>query len=335
MLKTRKKQYERIGVYMLVSEIRKEIEKYNQKEISDLVIELYKRIPKKIKEEYHIDDLIVNINNKSKKEEKFDFNSLKQEIIAFLEDVDNGYYSHPNKIISKSERSKWRFKVKRYIKELNKISPDAIEGIASTQILIKLYELLSEGSNYLKFSNWETFRAVGISQADFYDLIVKRIFTKGYTTENLKIVVQLLKVPKDPYSLDEKLIETLITNLPTIDTKIKVIDLLKKEVDELADLIAVEKDYHKRFNLKELHNLLVEGVFRTSISMHEVQNGILYYRKHDIEIDKEITEFKILEYLENKNLIKDWIKEYESTKDKIDYRDSIKEKYKKLKETNY
>ena len=62
MLKTRKKQYERIGVYMLVSEIRKEIEKYNQKEISDLVIELYKRIPKKIKEEYHIDDLIVNIN---------------------------------------------------------------------------------------------------------------------------------------------------------------------------------------------------------------------------------------------------------------------------------
>ena len=335
MLKTRKKQYERIGVYMLVSEIRKEIEKYNQKEISDLVIELYKRIPKKIKEEYHIDDLIVNINNKSKKEEKFDFNSLKQEIIAFLEDVDNGYYSHPNKIISKSERSKWRFKVKRYIKELNKISPDAIEGIASTQILIKLYELLSEGSNYLKFSNWETFRAVGISQADFYDLIVKRIFTKGYTTENLKIVVQLLKVPKDPYGLDEELIETLITNLPTIDTKIKVIDLLKKEVDELASLIAVEKDYHKRFNLKELHNLLVEGVFRTSISMHEVQNGILYYRKHDIEIDKEITEFKILEYLENKNLTKDWIKEYESTKDKIDYRDSIKEKYKKLKETNY
>ena len=218
---------------------------------------------------------------------------------------------------------------------MNKISPDAIEGIASTQILIKLYELLSEGSNYLKFSNWETFRAVGISQADFYDLIVKRIFTKGYTTENLKIVVQLLKVPKDPYSLDEKLIETLITNLPTIDTKIKVIDLLKKEVDELADLIAVEKDYHKRFNLKELHNLLVEGVFRTSISMHEVQNGILYYREHDIEIDKEITEFKILEYLENKNLTKNWIKEYESTKDKIDYRDSIKEKYKKLKETNY
>ena len=142
-------------------------------------------------------------------------------------------------------------------------------------------------------------------------------------------------MPKDPYSLDEKLIETLITNLPTIDTKIKVIDLLKKEVDELASLIAVEKDYHKRFNLKELHNLLVEGVFRTSISMHEVQNGILYYRKHDIEIDKEITEFKILEYLENKNLTKDWIKEYESTKDKIDYRDSIKEKYKKLKETNY
>ena len=45
--------------------------------------------------------------------------------------------------------------------------------------------------------------------------------------------------------------------------------------------------------------------------------------------------FKILEYLENKNLTKDWIKEYESTKDKIDYRDSIKEKYKKLKETNY
>ena len=36
---------------MLVSELRKEIEKYDKKELKNIIVELYKRIPKNKKEE--------------------------------------------------------------------------------------------------------------------------------------------------------------------------------------------------------------------------------------------------------------------------------------------
>lgn len=56
---------------MLVSELRVEISKYSQKELENIIVELYKRIPKAKKEEYNIDEHIKNINTikevKSKK----------------------------------------------------------------------------------------------------------------------------------------------------------------------------------------------------------------------------------------------------------------------------
>ena len=41
----------------------------------------------------------------------------------FLDCAKAGYYSSPNKVIPKKERSNWRFKVKRYYKELTKTIP--------------------------------------------------------------------------------------------------------------------------------------------------------------------------------------------------------------------
>ena len=45
---------------MLVSEIRSNLKKYDTKGLEDIIIELYKRVPKKVKENYNIDDLIIN-----------------------------------------------------------------------------------------------------------------------------------------------------------------------------------------------------------------------------------------------------------------------------------
>ena len=55
---------------MLVKDLRKTLEKYDKKEMTDIIVELYKRLPKKVKEDYDIDKFIEDINNKTKKEEK-------------------------------------------------------------------------------------------------------------------------------------------------------------------------------------------------------------------------------------------------------------------------
>ncbi len=51
---------------MLVADLKKEIEKYNKKELESIIVELYKRIPKHKKEDYDIDEFIKNINNSKK-----------------------------------------------------------------------------------------------------------------------------------------------------------------------------------------------------------------------------------------------------------------------------
>ena len=104
-------------------------------------MELYKSISKKIKEEKEIDDIIINIDKpiNTKKIETINFDDLSNEILSFLSDV----YASPNRIISKTERSKWGFKVKNYYKNLTKISPDAKDGLGATNLLIMVYNRLS------------------------------------------------------------------------------------------------------------------------------------------------------------------------------------------------
>lgn len=62
---------------MLVNELKNEIKKYDKKELEFIIVSLYKRIPKKVKEEYDVDSYIKNIdiNKKTdvvKKEIPFD-----------------------------------------------------------------------------------------------------------------------------------------------------------------------------------------------------------------------------------------------------------------------
>lgn len=47
---------------MLVNELKNEIKKYDKKELEFIIVSLYKRIPKKVKEEYDIDSYIKNID---------------------------------------------------------------------------------------------------------------------------------------------------------------------------------------------------------------------------------------------------------------------------------
>ena len=48
---------------MKITELKPIIKKYNKEELESIVVELYKRIPKYTKEDYNIDNFIINIQN--------------------------------------------------------------------------------------------------------------------------------------------------------------------------------------------------------------------------------------------------------------------------------
>lgn len=268
---------------MLVKDLRKTLEKYDKKEMTDIVVELYKRLPKKVKEDYDIDKFIEDINNKTKKEEKkVSFDDLCSEMRYFLDCAKAGFYSSPNKVVPKKERSNWRFKAKRYYKELIKTIPTTDIGFKSTKLLIELYELVSRGTNTLVFTNWDTFRALGVSQTEYFDMLLKRVLSTGESINNIKVCIDLLDNCKDPDVLDEFLINIFIDNLRTEESKLTAINLLDEKVVEVKEKIrSLGKKYnhYDMYYLEEDNNLYVETVTRLYFSSFEVDEGIKYYQK--------------------------------------------------------
>ena len=142
---------------MLVKELRNAISKYTNEEKDVIIVELYKRIPKSKKEDYDIDNFILNIKNKEKlktvkKEENLSIEDLKKQVDFFISCANQNLYVAPNRVIPKSERSKWRFKVKDFYKKLSSIKADTPDGIVATDLLKDLYRVLSYGSCYLTFT---------------------------------------------------------------------------------------------------------------------------------------------------------------------------------------
>ena len=316
---------------MLVSELRKEIEKYDKNELKNIIVELYKRIPKNKKEDYNIDEFIKDVKkSKTNTKKEVLFEDLQKEVIYFLQLVDNHYYAIPNKIVSKKERSSWRFKVKRYYKELNNILPNAKDGNRATILLIEIFKRLSIGSNRLLFINWDTFRALGVSQGEYYDVIMKRILYNGYTKENLEKCIDLLDILKDPSELSYDMFWIFISNLKTIDNKEIALKLLIDKVSALKIELKAAKNSHQEYDITENINNYVECILEIYLTMNEYECAIAYYHKNYIEDNKEVKEYILLEKLEELDLIKEWIKEYENNNN-IKYRDSINEKYTKFK----
>lgn len=63
----------------------------------------------------------------------------------------------------------------------------------------------------------------------------------------------------------------------------------------------------------------------------DIDKGIKYFKDNYYERFNEVKEYILLCELEDYGLYDEWIKEYESNIGKIDYRDTLIEKYNELK----
>lgn len=323
---------------MKITELKPIIKKYNKEELESIVVELYKRIPKYTKEDYNIDNFIINIQNdiktKTKKNDEVDFNELKEEIIYFLSCVDNDLYCSPNRIISKKDRSNWRFKVKRYYKTLNLIDPSTNDGETATSLLIELFKRMSIGSNRLLFTNWETFKALGVSQADFYKNLYNRIKNSKILNveDKLKKIYDLLFVPSDPYKYDPDLHEIYPYLAQDNNERIYIINLADEKIKQYKDLLKNEKKLSSsdKFSIQGSINDNTELVVRLYIGLNQPENARNYFHKYYKKCNQEVEEYIILRILEEYELVDEWIKEYEKYPN-IDYRESLKKQYNEYK----
>lgn len=325
---------------MLVPELKEEVKRYNKEELTKIIIELYKRIPKSIKEDYDIDSFVRNITEPTvglKKDKTINMDQLVSEVNMFVLNADAGNYLY-GRAIPKSKRSKWRFEVKRYIKELSKISVNSPNGSITTELLMKIYNVLSEGCAYTLFSTDDPFRSVQIDQCEFLDMIISRKLREGITEDNLQDCIDLfLNSEVDRNTLHIQINSIFVSNFKTSDSRQRAIDLLEDKRKELDRIPPKKNEYlfnGKDYKTREKINNLTETVLMLYINSYEYDNGIKYFEKNYLESKLEIKKYVLLNMLEMYDLKDEWIKEYEKVVSKIGLRESLQDTYKYLKKHN-
>ncbi len=326
---------------MLLSEIREQLKKYNEEDLRLLVAEMYKSIPKRVREDKDIDTLVqdvrayISIGKIDKtKDSKKSINELKQEIEIFIDYAYKQYYFAPNNFVHKKERPKWRFKVKAYIKELQEAPIHSAEGKIATTLLQNIYKMLSYACAYYIFNTDNPFRSVGIEQTLLLNIVIARTLGNGANNESLKSAIELvINSAVDRETLHSSLITILVMNLRTSDSRVIAIEqckLIKKELEKPKPVSSKKTwgsdsyDYEQ----KEKINNLVEMVFRIYMELCEYDEAIRYFNKNYYNRVLEVSLYVLLRLLHEYELKEHWLREYDmGVKKGLEIREKLRKTY--------
>lgn len=331
---------------MLVSELRNLLKKYSEDDLRTLIVEMYKAMPKQVREDKSIDELLENMNsylkeNKRTKDKPVNFNALKAEVRYFLANAYEGNYFKPNQIIHKKERPKWRFKVKSYIKSLESIPTKNSDGEEATDLLIKIFEMLNYGCRYTIFNTQDPYNSAKVSKSDLLENILIRTFDGGITYEKIKSSVVLVVDEMANHSsffssLDGVLIGQLKTR-DTIEIALRACLDLKKEnfLSDLSPRHKYSSATMNRYYLEHKINAHVKLVVKLKLSLHDYDDAIKYFHRHYKERDKEVALYILLWSLYSYDLKDYWLREYEVGVQKgIKPRNSLQKTYDYITENN-
>ncbi len=328
---------------MKIQELRSKLADASKEDVECIAAEIYKLLPK-AKKESDADPLIESllshdeIKQMKSKDKEVDFDSLKAEVEEFLNNVDQGYYYEPNRIVPKSKRSKWRFEVKNYVKRLDAVPMNETYSAEAARLMRDLYLRLCRGCGYYIFSSEDPFRAIGITQTDFYERVVRRSFALGVDDDTIKkALMDATSVFLDRETLHAFLEFVLVSILPTSDSRYKTIGVAMSMIEEMEKELKKENKYsNHRYYLQSNIRNLCDTILGIGIWLGEPDDAIKYYWMHDEEKDKEVTLYRLLQtidFFEGGSEL--WRKTYENAVKvrKVKPRSSLYERYAKLDES--
>ncbi len=321
---------------MKIQDLRELLKKADREHLEKAFAECYKQFSRSKKEE--IDVLIGDVlsgedSKKAGGRKPVDFEELKRQISLFVENANAQNYLVPNRSIPKNQRSKWRFLVMNFIKELEKIQPESEFYEQSVQCLWDLYGVLCKGCNVYLFSSDDPFASVRWEQPKLFHLLVKKTFQNGYDREKLKKAILLSSTGglsrTSLYVMNQL---ALLSELKTSDVKYMAIEETKKLIEDGRSEPIKKNDYSaSAYYRREKNDNLCELVLLISISLAETDTGIRYFFSKCLETDKEIALYRALDCASWMEDDQAWIDIYHyGLAKKIKPRDSLQEQYKEL-----
>ena len=321
---------------MKVQELRQLLQTAERDRLEKAFVESYKQFSKQKKEE--IDLLITGIlegrdAKPSARKESMDFGTLQSQITTFIENAYTQNYFAPNRVIPKNMRPKWRFLVKNFIKELEKIPTESENYAQALTLLMDLYRLICYACNYYLFSTDDPFRSIGWAQDDLFQLVVRKFFASGYTKENISLLIKNActgGLSSECLHIQMQMI--LLGELRTTDVKYMAIEEAMKLVENTKEkLPKAKKSSSQAYFLADAVNEFCAMILLLSVSLAEPEDGVKYYFQNSQERNPEITLYRVLRLIDIMDDSDAWIYAYEYgvKKRKIKPREELADEYKK------
>ncbi|MGB1206508.1 MAG: hypothetical protein ACPG5B_12725 [Chitinophagales bacterium] len=317
---------------MKVAELRKKLAPLKKEELIKLAVEFYKLVPKAKKEDYQLDEMVNNPSQPKPKKKcvsmALSLSEVENLVKKFEEDAKEQNYLYPNRSVPKKERSTWRFKVKKWYKELVNVKRKDADLPLQAVLLEILYELLSEGGYHNYFTSQMPFKSIGISQADFYKSV---LFVwqeaEGKQTAIEKGIPLLLNHSLDEDTYFNDLSTEFISCLPIPDLKELAIAAIKAEIKTL-NYIPISKEsvavngfgYYfdtrtvEEKNEEKRHVSLMTLAFQLYVALYEPEEAIAFYKKYYYEEKVELKLYVLIALLFDKGLKDEMKEELENAK---------------------
>jgi hypothetical protein len=328
---------------MKVTEIKSIIEKYSQDQLRSIITQLYTAIPKAIKEEDDIDGLLTDPDRLTRSRSQVkqrvipDIELLKAETDRFIEYACKQYYFIPNRFVSKVNRPKWRFIVKRLYKDLLLASGQKDVLPIAGKLLESLYQLLCYSCEIILFNGYDAFESIGIEQEEFYRRVLA--LKIQYEEKNVFIKNSLLLMINNSLNrctLHEDLMRVILEFVKTTDLR----EMTIAKCDELIEIVKREplskKDERgSQYNKREKLNILAEMGFLCYAQLFEYQKAVSYFKKNYHNQRNEVTLYVLLRLLFDLNQKDCFLQEYETAiKYGITPRENLMKVYRFIKEND-
>lgn len=330
---------------MKVNELRTKLKTHSKEETQSLLVEMYKLIPKRVRDAKEIDSLIEN--PKQFKDNRKDgiqqntlvnFANVEHEVKQFIKNAYEQNYVAPNRIVSKKERSNWRFTAKKLVEQLTNLANHPDHTRTSINLLETLYELFCYASGHYVFASEEPFYTIKLSQSDFLERIIsyKKLVDEPKKWIRESVLLILINDP-DYTTLHSDLMNVLIgflNNAPLKEETVSICEeLLHEKLDSNPNKNLLKKS---SFSYKSTSyiNQLVEMIFICQSSLFEYEEAVKVYKHYHLESMEEVKLYILLKLIMSYQRVEDWMKEYEwATKTGVEPRGALQKMYGEISQT--
>lgn len=323
------------GVFMKISELREKLKGREKEELQALFIDLYKLIPKSIKDGKNIDALIDNPTQFKETTKKVvvlvDIDTLEREIECFTKHAYAQNYIAPNRIIPKKERSNWRTLAKRLIDQTMTLAEhEEHQGVCAI-LLEKLYRLFCHASSHYIFVSEEPFTTLKIPQSTFLQRVIllkKRVDAPQQWIQDSLVLI--LEQDTDPETSISNLLDILLEELTTTSLKEQAILICYQLIDNYKAVFAEPPKKGSRYDIsgyaeQNTINTLVEMHFILQSSLTAYDKATAHFWQHYIYYSNEIKLYILLGLIKRYQHPEQWLQAYEEATTKgITPRDSLK-----------